>query len=102
MDNLSLLIEEEISNQYKSIRQFSLKANIPQTTITSALRKGIGGTNYNNVIKICKILRVDAVIHKMSLCEDEVLLDIVKKYSLLDDYGKSKLKALIEFEISRL
>ncbi|WP_195945858.1 helix-turn-helix domain-containing protein [Paraclostridium bifermentans] len=48
-----------ILNKYSSIREFARIAEIPSTTLTSALDKDIGGMAVDRVIKICEILNID-------------------------------------------
>ena len=58
LDSITKLIKSEIKRQYKSVRQFSEKSGIPYSTLSNALSKGIGGTSYDTVIKICKLLNL--------------------------------------------
>lgn len=51
-------LKQLIIDKYGSIRQFSLKADIPNTTIDSILKRGIDNSNVGNVIKICKVLNI--------------------------------------------
>ncbi|WP_317722951.1 helix-turn-helix domain-containing protein [Clostridium tetani] len=48
-----------ILSKYNSIREFARIAEIPSTTLTSALDKDIGGMAVDRFIKICEILNVD-------------------------------------------
>ena len=58
MDELTLLIKSEIKRQYKSVRRFAAEISVPQSTIISAMRKGISGTAFETVIKICNALDI--------------------------------------------
>ena len=58
MDELTMTIKNEIKRQYKSVRQFSAAIGIPQSTIISALRKGMGGTAFDTVVKMCSALGI--------------------------------------------
>ena len=49
-------LRELIINKYRSIRQFSIEANIPATTIQSMLNSGIQNAGVKKVMKICDIL----------------------------------------------
>lgn len=51
-------LKELIINKYGSIRQFSIKINIPYTTVDSILKRGIDNSNVGNVIKMCKALNI--------------------------------------------
>lgn len=48
-----------ILSKYSSIREFSKIVEIPSTTLTSALDKGIGGMAIDRIIKICDTLNID-------------------------------------------
>ncbi len=48
-----------ILDRYKSLRQFSLKADIPYSTLMTLLSRDIGGASFDVVIKICKKLEID-------------------------------------------
>ena len=49
-------IIEAIKAKYKSIREFSKISGIPNSTIMSMLKKGLGGTSVDTVLLICKHL----------------------------------------------
>lgn len=45
MDNLTKLVRDEITRQYRSVRQFAFAVDIPLSTINSALHNGVGGSS---------------------------------------------------------
>lgn len=51
-------LKELIIDKYGSVRQFSLKIDIPYTTVDSILKRGIDNSNVGNVIKMCKALNI--------------------------------------------
>ena len=51
-------IRELINNKFGSVRQFSLEADIPYTTVLSILDRGIMNSKTQNVLKICKVLGI--------------------------------------------
>ena len=61
MDNLTKVVRDEISRQYRSVRQFAFAVDIPLSTINSALHNGIGGSSFDTVMRICKILGIKAM-----------------------------------------
>lgn len=87
MDNITKVVRNEIKKQYKSVRRFSLVSGIPYSTISNALTKGIGGTSYETVEKILKLLdikqadgsgvvfnnKVNAICHKLSSLDEQAL-----------------------------
>ncbi|MPM62042.1 hypothetical protein SDC9_108908 [bioreactor metagenome] len=83
-----------ILNRYGSIREFSKIVEIPSTTLTSALDKGIGGMAVDRVIKICEILDINIKTfeplkptNKNLAKNEERLLSNFKK---LNDLGKNE------------
>ncbi len=48
-----------ILDKYKSLRRFSIEADIPYSTLMTLLSRDIGGASFDVVIKICKKLEVD-------------------------------------------
>ena len=59
-----MTIEEELKayilSRYNSVREFTIQADIPYTTLDSIFKRGIGNSSVNNVIKICKALKISA------------------------------------------
>lgn len=53
-DKMQMLIKEK----YKSVRKFSNVSGIPNTTLTSMFKKGLGGTSVDTVILICEFLGI--------------------------------------------
>ena len=52
------LLRELINNTGLSMRAFSEKAGIPNTTLYSILERGMGKASVDNVIKVCKALGI--------------------------------------------
>lgn len=48
-----------ILEQYPSLRQFALEADIPYSTLLTLLARGIGGASFDIVVQICKQLNLD-------------------------------------------
>lgn len=86
-----------ILSKYNSIREFSKIVEIPSTTLTSALDKGIGGMAVDRIIKICDVLNIDVKtfepLENMSKDtnnyskEEEQHIEDLRK---LNDIGKNK------------
>ncbi|AAL96794.1 helix-turn-helix domain-containing protein [Clostridium perfringens] len=57
--NKSKKLKELILSRYNSIREFSKIVGIPNSTLTSALDKSIGGMAVDRIIKICDVLNID-------------------------------------------
>ena len=56
------MIEKQIKSliieKHGSVRNFSIKINIPYTTVDSILKRGIENSNVKNVITICNALNL--------------------------------------------
>ena len=61
MDNLTTIVRDEISRQYRSVRQFAFAVGVPLSTINSALHNGVGGSSFDTVMQICKTLGIKAM-----------------------------------------
>ena len=48
-----------ILDRYISLRQFSIEADIPYSSLMTLLTRGIGGASFDTVVKICKALEID-------------------------------------------
>ncbi|WLF70440.1 XRE family transcriptional regulator [Clostridium septicum] len=84
-----------ILSRYNSIREFSKIVEIPSTTLTSALDKGIGGMAVDRIIKICETLNIDIKTFEPINNEKENLYSKEEKEHLdnfrnLNDLGKEK------------
>ena len=92
MDELTMIIKSEIKRKYKSVRQFAAAIEIPQSTIISAMRKGIGGTSFDTVVKICSSLDI-----KLSMSTgvflDKDKTELLEVFSELDERGKNTVKS---------
>lgn len=77
-----MTIEDKLKSyilaRYKSVREFSIEADIPQSTIASIFSRGLDGAKISSVIKLCKALNlsVDALadgelVEKIHVVEDK-------------------------------
>lgn len=57
-----MTIEEKLKDfiltQYKSVRDFAQKANMPYTTVDGILKRGVAGASIGNIIKLCNALNI--------------------------------------------
>jgi len=58
MDTIEDKLKGLILNRYKSIRQFSLETNIPNSTIETIFKRGLTNASISNVIRICDTLNI--------------------------------------------
>ncbi len=101
MDSITKLIKDEIKRQYKSVLQFSEKSGIPYSTLSNALSKGIGGTSYDTVIKICNLLNLKHIYDADLTIFNEQFYDICKMLSELDERGVHTVKTVLMIEHNR-
>lgn len=112
MDNNDLILKL-IKEKYKSIRQFSIAADIPYSTVKSGLKAGIRGMAVETVIKMCAALHIQmddlmaadadapaAAAHKESprLSADEYYL--VEKYRSLSGQSQREVMNYMDFRRS--
>jgi len=48
-----------ILDHYVSLRQFAIAADIPYSSLTTGLTRGIARMQFDTVIKICKTLNIE-------------------------------------------
>lgn len=101
LDNITQLIKAEIKKQYKSVRQFSEKSGIPYSTLSNALSKGIGGTSYDTVIKICSLLNLKHAYDVDLTVFNEHCYEICRMLSALDEQAVYTLKTIMKAEYER-
>lgn len=60
--NKELYIRNLILDNYPSLRQFALEADIPYSSLMTVLSRGVGGASFNMVMQICQKLRIDPAV----------------------------------------
>lgn len=92
-----------ILSRYKSIREFAKIANIPNSTIVSALDRGIGGIAVEKMIVICDLLEIDIKtlepVAPYSLSQTDITL--FEKLKKLDDTDKYKVIGYIDATLNQ-
>lgn len=57
-----MTIENKLKNyimtRYSSLREFTIKSDIPYSTVNAILKRGIANSSLSNVSKICKALNI--------------------------------------------
>ena len=101
MDSITILIRDEIKRQYKSVKKFSEVSGIPYSTLSNALTKGVGGTSYDTVIKICKLLNLKHVYDVDITIFNDQFYEICSMLSRLDDKGVHAVRAVLTLEYNR-
>ena len=101
MDSITKLIKTEIKRQYKSVRKFSEESGIPYSTLSNALAKGIGGTSYDTVIKICNLLNLKQAYDADLTIFNEQFHEICSMLAALDERGVHTVKTILSVEYNR-
>ena len=101
MDNLTKVVRDEISRQYRSVRQFAFAVDIPLSTINSALHNGVGGSSFDTVMRICKILGIKARSDDAALYLTDDTERLLTQYAKLDDYGRHTISSVMQVEYDR-
>lgn len=102
MDELTKLIKAEIKKQFRSVRQFSMYIGVPQSTIVTALQKGIGGTSFETIMHICDVLDIKPVPGDNTVFLDSEKRELLDRYARLDANGKSAVRAVTAMEFMRV
>lgn len=101
MDNLTKIVRTEIARQYKSVRQFAFAVNIPLSTINSALHNGIGGSSFDTVVQICKVLGIKALSDDSAFYLTDDTQELLTQYAQLDSYGRHTVATVLKVESER-
>lgn len=101
MDELTLLIKKNIKSKYSSTRKFAEELGIPQTTIVSAVKNGVGGTAFTTVCKMCKALGIKIVNGIYPVAVTDTTRQLIEKLSKLDEKGIHTVATVLEMEYVR-
>ena len=101
LDKITQMIRDEIKRQYKSVKKFSDASGIPYSTLSNALSKGIGGTSYDTVLKICNLLNLKQIYDADITVFNDKFYEICAMLSELDERGVHTVKTVLEIEHSR-
>ena len=101
MDNLTRIIREEIGKQYKSVRQFAFAVGVPLSTVNSALHNGVGGSSFDTVLRLCKVLGIKALGDDAAFYLTDDTEKLLTQYARLDDYGRHTISAVMQVEYDR-
>lgn len=101
MDSITELIKNEIKAQFKTLSKFSEFSGIPYSTLSNALAKGVGGTSYDTVVKICKILDIRQAYDSDLVLFNSEFHDIYSKLTQLDEQGVHTVCTVLNVEYNR-
>jgi hypothetical protein len=90
-------LKDFILNNYKSLRDFSIKCNIPYTTVVSVINRGVGRAGISTVKSICNCLNIDInALAKGEIVKlknlNQISDDFVVKYNILNDEGRERME----------
>ena len=91
MDTVENRLKELILNKYKSLREFTLKIEMPYSTFDTILKRGVDKANIINILKICDELSISAdklangIIEYNEKTNDNLSME---EKSLLDTFNK--------------
>ena len=57
--NREQFLRNLILDNYPSLRQFALEADIPYSSLMTILSRGVGGASFDVVMQICKKLQIE-------------------------------------------
>ena len=90
-------LKRYIMTRYSSLREFTIKSNIPYSTVNAILKRGISNSSLSNVSKICKALNIslDELEHNKIVPLDSIETsdDIIELNNIIQFY-KFKLQKL--------
>ncbi len=101
MEGLTPIIKNNIKTKYKSVRRFSEELGVPQSTVVSALKKGVSGTAFDTVCKMCSLLDIKLVEGMYPVSFDDEMKDIIEKSAALDAMGKHAVHSVLLMEYAR-
>ena len=80
-------LKDLIIEKYGNMMRFSNEIGMANSTLATIMKKGIHNANVNNIIKICKALKISADElandRIVPLNEDDPVINYAKKISLL-------------------
>ncbi len=109
--NIEESVKKMIIDRYTSLRQFAFEIDIPYTTLQSIFNRGLDKAGIQNVIKICQAIGIDTdaladgKIEERKINDSAVTIsekELLKKYRMLDKYGKIQVNSVIQNEFNRI
>lgn len=90
-------LKQLILENFKSVREFTLKIGVPYSTVNTIFTRGIDGTNIRTIVNICKALNIDVE----SLSEGKIIKKIntrpfSEQMSINDNIFMIRIKKLMD------
>ena len=95
-----------INQRYGTVKAFSEKIGMPNSTLDNIFRRGIANSSVTNIIKICNGLSISAdgwIVERNSSHLSEIIpteheTNFIKKYRSLDRRGQEAVDNVLEHE----
>ncbi|MBQ8094961.1 MAG: hypothetical protein IJ242_15525 [Clostridia bacterium] len=94
IDFLTKTIYREIRRQFKSVRNFSTEMDIPYSTLSNMLTRGIKGVGYSTIERILSELDIKSGVPSWAR-------DLAKRFEPLDDTGREYVYKVLTREAER-
>lgn len=102
MQNIEETLKELILSKYKSLREFTLKIEMPYSTLDTILKRGVDKANIINILKICDELNLSADKLANGFIENkDIKIDKLDDDTLLLFNNFNKLNALGKKEANK-
>ena len=101
MDELTRLIHDEIMQQYGTLQAFINQTGIKYSTMTSAFIRGIGGSSYVFVTRVCRILGLKRLFDEEIPEMSREQFRLAKEMEGLDAAGMEAIRSKIQEEKER-
>ena len=101
LDSITNLIKAEIRKQYDSVAKFAEASGIPYGTVSNSLARGVGGTAYETVSKMCKFLHIQQIYDDDLILFNQEFYDVYKKLTALDEMGVHTVCSVLNVEYQR-
>lgn len=75
---------------------------VPQSTIVTALQKGIGGTSFETIMHVCDVLDIKPIPGESTVFLDGEKRALLDRYARLDAEGKKAVRAVTAVEFLRV
>lgn len=103
--NINEDLKNLILDRYSSIREFSIVADMPYSTLDSIFKRGINNASISNIIKICNVLGISAdalasgsIAKKSSLPDIRTDIHTIAAHHNGEDWTEEELEEIEKFK----
>ena len=101
MDEFTALIRNEILSQFGTLQQFVNVTGIHYSTLNSAIHRGFGGSSYEFVTKVCRLLGMKRLFDEEIPEMSREQFKLAKEMEGIDQQGLDAIRAKIAEEKAR-